>query len=258
MIQNRDFSLTIYTELLKCLQAQGYAFKTMEEYGNNPSGKLVILRHDVDKRPRNSLYTARIENSLGIRGTYYFRIVSQSNYPPVITEIVTFGHEVGYHYEDLSLSAGDKEKAYKAFIRNLEYFRTFYPVKTICMHGSPTSGFDNRELWKYYSYKDHGISAEPYFDLDFSKVLYLTDTGRKWNGEKTSVRDKVRKDSFPELKSRIKSTRDIMVTAIRNELPEQIMITVHPQRWTNDTLLWIKEFTAQSVKNIIKQMFFVK
>src|SRR5690625_8018545 len=48
----------------------------------------------------------------------------------------------------------------------------------------------SRDLWKWYSYRDYGIIAEPYFDLDFSRVLYLTDTGRRWDGDKGSVRDR--------------------------------------------------------------------
>jgi|SRR5690625_113581 len=48
----------------------------------------------------------------------------------------------------------------------------------------------SRDLWKWYSYRDYGIIAEPYFDLDFSRVLYLTDTGRRWDGDKVSVRDR--------------------------------------------------------------------
>ena len=43
----------------------------------------------------------------------------------------------------------------------------------------------------YYAYQDFGIIGEPYFDIDFDKVFYLTDTGRRWDGWKTSVRDKV-------------------------------------------------------------------
>lgn len=43
---------------------------------------------------------------------------------------------------------------------------------------------------KYYDYRNYGIIAEPYFDLDFSKVLYLTDTGRRWDGNKVSMRDR--------------------------------------------------------------------
>src|SRR5690625_6548111 len=48
----------------------------------------------------------------------------------------------------------------------------------------------SRDLWKWYSYRDYGIIAEPYFDLDFSRVLYLTDTGRRWDGHKVSVRNR--------------------------------------------------------------------
>ncbi len=39
--------------------------------------------------------------------------------------------------------------------------------------------------------EDFGIIAEPYFDVDFKEVLYLTDTGRRWDGDEVSVRDKV-------------------------------------------------------------------
>jgi len=59
------------------------------------------------------------------------------------------------------------------------------------MHGSPRSPYDNNEVWKKYDYRELGIIAEPYFDLDFSKVLYLTDTGRRWDGEGVSIRDKI-------------------------------------------------------------------
>ena len=60
------------------------------------------------------------------------------------------------------------------------------------MHGRPLSKYDNRLLWETYSYWDLGIIGEPYFDVDFSKVLYLTDTGRRWDGFDFSVRDKVK------------------------------------------------------------------
>ncbi len=77
---------------------------------------------------------------------------------------------------------------------NLERLRKLYPVKTICMHGSPLSKYDNRKLWEKHDYKDYGIIGEPYFDVDFSRVLYLTDTGRCWDGFDYSVRDKVISD----------------------------------------------------------------
>jgi len=75
---------------------------------------------------------------------------------------------------------------------DLRRLREFYPVKTICMHGSPLSKYDNKLLWDKYDYRDYGITAEPNFDVDFDEVLYLTDTGRRWDGDRVSVRDKVK------------------------------------------------------------------
>jgi len=96
--------------------------------------------------------------------------------------------------------------AIKNFRVNLERLRELYPVKTVCMHGSPLSKYDNRMLWDRYNYRDFGIVAEPYFDLDFNEVLYLTDASRGWNNEKSTIRDKV--DSSFNIKP--KSTFDII------------------------------------------------
>ena len=73
----RDFSLDMYRELLESLQAKGYEFITYAEYckGERPD-KYIILRHDVDAKPLNSVRTAQIEQELGLHATYYFRVIS--------------------------------------------------------------------------------------------------------------------------------------------------------------------------------------
>ncbi|MFT3754084.1 MAG: hypothetical protein QM800_14820 [Paludibacter sp.] len=142
-----DFTLTIYRQLLLALREAGYSFYSFEDWcDGKATGRYVILRHDVDLKAANSVETARIEAELGIRATYYFRVVPQSNQPELIREIAALGHEVGYHYEDLSLFNGDLEKSVDHFKQQLEHFRRFYPVRTICMHGSPTSKWDNKDL----------------------------------------------------------------------------------------------------------------
>ena len=244
----RDFTLNTYQLLLKALLKAGYSFQTFEEFLEKPSERVVILRHDVDALPQNSLATAQLEKDLGIRGSYYFRIVRQSNKPGFIKKIADLDHEIGYHYEDLALLKGNMEKALAEFEKNLGYFRNYYPVKTICMHGSPLSRYDNRHMWKDYNYRDYGILGEPYFDVDFTKVFYLTDTGRRWDGEKVSVRDKV---SSPFGLS-FKTTQEIIQRI--NELPNQVMITVHPQRWTDKPLPWMKELVLQNMKNLVKKI----
>ncbi len=219
------------------------------------NNKTIVLRHDVDKCPHNSLATARIEAKRGIRASYYFRVGAESNDPEVIREIVKLGHEIGYHYEDLSICKGDIEKAKVHFEQWLGYFRTFYPVKTICMHGAPMSKWDGRALWKHYDYHDFGIIGEPYYDVDFSKTFYLTDTGRCWDGYKVSVRDKIigHQDRWIAEGRVYHTTADIIRAIEAGTLPQQVMITTHPQRWTNNMVLWTKEMILQNLKNIIKR-----
>src|SRR5690625_1455306 len=237
----------------------------------------------------------------------------------------------------------------------------------------------SRDLWKWYSYRDYGIIAEPYFDLDFSRVLYLTDTGRRWDGDKVSVRDRAHQSvlasagglgqvpdgqsldpgdvnvekpgqasvgqshhtgdvnteesgqasegwsrrpgnvnnegsgqgseekvsragsantagsgeasveqgrrpdranadgagqkskeqgknphdaamddhiegqrPLSELYS-FRSTADLMDACRNDQLPSQMMINFHPQRWTDDSIPWIREWLMQNVKNVAKR-----
>ena len=211
----KDFTLNIYKKLLETIISKEYTFQTMQEYILSPKDKCIIMRHDVDRKPKNALRKAKLENELGIKATYYFRIGKESNLPKIIKQIAKLGHEIGYHYEDLAVcskqkSVSSKDELLKIalidFEKNLEYFRKFYPVKTICMHGSPLSRWDNRDLWEKYDYRNYGIICEPYFDLDFNEIFYITDAGHSWNNEKVSIRDKVN-TSF---KYKLKSTNDII------------------------------------------------
>jgi hypothetical protein len=258
-----DFTLKIYRELLRVLSEKGYQFLTFEQYcqlkGALPK-KFIVLRHDVDLKAHNSLLTAQIEHELGICASYYFRVVPQSNQPEIIRAIAELGHEIGYHYEDMALNNGDVNAAIKHFQKQLTYFRQFYPVRTICMHGAPTSQWDGRDLWKHYDYHSYDIIGEPYFDIDFSQVFYLTDTGRCWDGYKVSVRDKIPmyQDLWTEKGLTYHHTADVMTAAELDTLPSCIMITTHPQRWSDQLLPWVKELLLQTVKNTIKRLFFVK
>ena len=253
-----DFTLKKYTQLLDAFLCSDYEFMTFEDYcfcaKELADKKLVIFRHDVDLKAENALQVAKIETEKGIRSTYYFRTLASSNKPNVIKQIVALGHEVGYHYEDFSFCNGDAEKAKHLFLKNLNYFRQFYPVKTICMHGSPRSRFDNKDLWKSFDYQSCGIVGEPYFDMDFDEFFYLTDTGRCWDGFLTSVRDKVPQQNDWKKKGLLyHSTDDVINALLENKFPHRLMLTTHPQRWTDSIFLWTKEFVFQNVKNQIKR-----
>ncbi len=274
-----DFTVNKYTELLKALQNAGYAFLTFRDYmsfqsttsksqnitvtsghtqspqteteRNNHSlpAKFIILRHDVDALPENSLLFARIQEKMQIKGSYYFRVVRKSYDEKIIREISNLGHEIGYHYENMDTCNGNIDLAFNDFVNNLKKMRSVVPIDTICMHGSPLSRYDNRELWKKYNYRNLGIIGEPYFDIDFNKTAYFTDTGRRWNGHKYSIRDKT-ESSFS---FNFRTTGEIIKNI--NTLPPNIMFTFHPQRWTNNKALWLKELILQNIKNIVKRFY---
>lgn len=248
----RDFTLQTYSDFLAVALDKGYKLTSFEDYVTHEytGRKVMILRHDVDRLPGNSLDTARIQYQLGVKGSYYFRIVPESYQPLFIEKIRDLGHEIGYHYEDMALCHGDTQKAIRAFEKNLEKFKQFYPVKTICMHGSPLSKWDNRLIWEQYNYRDYGILAEPYFDVDFSKVLYITDTGRQWNNSTSSVRDKVKSP----YKFNFSSTFDLIEAFQKERLPDHIMQNIHPQRWNDGILGWSQELVVQNMKNQVKKI----
>jgi hypothetical protein len=243
-----DFTFKKYQKLLKVLKDNGYSFQTFEEFIIKPENKVVVLRHDVDRRSSHSIDLAIAEETVNAKASYYFRIVPESNQKNVINKIKSMGHEIGYHYEDLGMFKGDYEKAYDSYLKNLSYFRTYYPVKTICMHGSPENKIDNRDLWKKYNYKQNGIIAEPYFDVDYDDVFYITDASRSWNNRKVSVRDKVQ----TKYDIKVNSIDDMIDLIKKNKMPDKLIINTHPHNWSNFGLLWFYILIWQSLKNIVK------
>lgn len=244
----RDFSIAIYKSLLDTLKEAGFQFQTFSGFLESPVSRVVMLRHDVDDRKLHSLEFARIQHDRGIRGTYYFRMVPQSFDEGVIREIYEMGHEIGYHYEEMDFAKGDPVLAIRLFEQNLKRLRQVVPVTSICMHGSPMSKYDNKDIWRQYDYRHYGLIGEPYFDLDFDKVFYLTDTGRRWDGDKVSVRDKV--DANFSLS--FHATQQIIDCIRKRTFPETVMFNFHPQRWTDDRLLWWREKYTQQFKNQAK------
>lgn len=292
-----DFTLKKYKELLLVLRQSGYDFIQFKEYmisneptlnlavdfeqsnmeksysmrsadrkaipegnGATKARKLIVLRHDVDRLPANALRFALLEQTLGIKGSYYFRIVPESYERQIVRKIAELGHEIGYHYEDVDLAA-QKSKAtraklpksslidlaYESFQRNLEALRKDFDVNTACMHGSPRSKYDNRIIWTKYNYRDLGIIGEPYFDTDFDQVVYFTDTGRRWNAGKANVRDHV----ASRFEFDLKSTRELIDHI--PEFPPKMMINTHPQRWTDNIVAWARELVWQNLKNVVKR-----
>ena len=231
------------------MKKNGFLFSTLSEYYiNKPLDTFVILRHDVDRNEHNALHIAKLEKSLHIKASYYFRCKKGKFEESTIKEISSLGHEIGYHYETLAKANGIYHEAFTMFKAELCRLREIAQIKTICAHGSPLSKWDSRSIWSIYNFHDLGILGEPYISIDYNKVLYLTDTGRKWNGSNVSIRDKV----ISNLTYNYQSTFNIIQAIMSHSIPTRIMLNIHPHRWNNSHLPWMWEYVGQNFKNILK------
>ena len=241
-----DFTIDKYKELLEAL-SKHHGFS---------------IRHDVDLRPNFSLRIAQVEAEMGVKATYYFRTVAESYDEAIIKQIVSLGHRAGYHYECLTTCNGNIEAAYEDFCHNLERLRKVVPITTACAHGSPRSPWNSQDIWNQHDIHALGIEYEPMLDTDFSTTLYLTDTGRRWDGYKVSVRDKVPQYQEQWMREGLAfHTTDDIIRALRDPRHHihqyDLLVNTHPQRWMPFGIGWIKEATLQNIKNIIKRMIVI-
>lgn len=249
---NLDFTLEKFSELCKIVK-ENYRTITVAEYlsSNNlleKSEKFAIMRHDVDRKPKNSLNTAMIEHKLGIRATYYFRTNDDIFCPEIIQEIEGMGHEVGYHYETLGKAKGNYKEAIELFKYELDKFRKICNVKTICMHGDPLSKYDNRDLWKSYDFRNFGILGEAYLSIG-KDVNYYSDTGRSWNS-KNNIRDFIHDKN----ENKIVDTTDDMIDMIKGDKINKLYILTHPERWSSGNVEWSFNYAKDSVFNTGKKI----
>ena len=218
-----DFTFDAYDRLLRAGAAADYRFLTVEEYlrTDEPPDRVIVLRHDVDRRPATATEMAEVEADHDVAATYYLR--AHLFEPGFARGLESLGHEVGYHYEDLAAARGDRATAGQRFDRNLERFRDHVDVSTVCAHGSPLSPHDNRDFWAngagpgdWDLLGDAGLSLEHDSGGEASP-RYFSDTGRTWG---TDVPGFGRVD-----------TTDDLVEVLENGLCDRCYVLAHPGRW---------------------------
>lgn len=247
-----DFTLGKYQQLCKTIVDSGYEVKTVRDYlAETPphAAYVVILRHDVDRKPERAVSMAVLERDVGLSSTYYFRSTRGAFKEEIIKKIDSLNHEIGYHYETLSRARGDYHKAFQLFQQELLAFRKLVDVRTICMHGAPLSVWDNRWLWRKYDFRQFQISGEAYLSIDYSQVAYLTDTGRAWNADKGNIRDRVYAHSQIPVQ-----TTDELMEVIKSKAIPKMCIQTHPERWDCKVSGWLLQFIKDNLSNLIKPM----
>ncbi len=117
------------------------------------------------------------------------------------------------------------------------------------MHGSPLSPHDNRRIFDELELEAEGLLGEPYLHLPKEGFLYLSDTGGRWDGGASSVRDESEGASLG-----VRSSFGLMEAIRHDGLPPKVHQTVHPQRWIEEKLPWLWEHGSQRVKNLLKRI----
>lgn len=254
-----DFTHKAYSDYLHALKISTGKFLRFDEYFQlqQKPEKFCLIRHDVDRLPLRALKMARLENELGIVSTYYIRKKPYTFKPDIIREIASLGHEIGYHYENLSDTNGNFDAALEDFRNNLREFRKITEVKTCAMHGQPLKPYDNRDLWRNEKNMkilqgELGILGEVYLNIDYSDIAYINDTGRNWTSGQSNRRDKVN--------SRVEAdflSGESLLKYLQGKPHNKICFQIHPERWVSGAPAWLAQFLFDEATNYAKILFSV-
>lgn len=252
--QGTDFTLAAYGAYLALIRAKYESILTFADLLSNRElpGSFCAIRHDVDRKPENAIQMARLEHAMGMRATYYFRVKPHTFKPAIIQAISELGHEVGYHYENMSDCDGNVEAALEDFSLKLKRLRELVPVRTVSMHGRPLKRFDNRDLWRdserHQRLREHfSILGEVYLDIDYSDIAYINDTGRNWTASASNVRDLV----CSNVPASFRSQADLMKYFRGNPHP-RLVFQIHPERWSSSWGEWMTQSAVDGFTNLAK------
>lgn len=244
----RDFTLKAYAGIVDAALAAGYQPVQVGDWLDRirPDEPVIILRHDVDRRPENALAMAKLEAERNAFATYYFRTVGSAFNPPIIREIAAMGHEIGYHYEDFHMARYDPQRAYALYLENLDSLRRIAPIRSIAMHGSPLAKFSNMEIWKHRSFAESGVK-DCILSADWSDFLFFTDTGRSFDARLTNLRDTIGGKRAAGVTSSA-----AVGEYLRTHRPPFVQLNIHPERWSDKLWAWSRQLVVDTAANGVK------
>lgn len=182
MIDSDILHVQNYLDILTKLKNQHYLFaKFTYELDKLVENKtpFVLLRHDVDFSIRNAIKIARIEQSLGIKTTYFFHLRSPlyntlSAYAfQSIKQMSEMGHDICLHFDKSFYG----DNFHQPLMDELNLFRTLFPfcnTRVVSFHkvGKDAFNLDNLEM-------PFGI-IHTYQKIFFKDISYHSDSGGGW------------------------------------------------------------------------------
>jgi hypothetical protein len=250
-----DFTLDAYRMILEAGLKAGYPMSGVSEWFTHqaPDKPIIMLRHDVDRRPNNALAMAHLEHALGVKSTYYFRILPCAYVPSIIEQIRDLGHEIGYHYEDWYLAKETPARAIELFETHLARLRTLAPITSIAMHGSPLAKQNNMTIWEHHDFTRYGVN-DAILSFDYTGYVFFTDSGRTFGASSANLRDYLgAASSVPD----VRTSADVAAYLAKRPV-EHVQLSTHPERWNPFGVAWMRQLAldtaANSVKRVIKRV----
>lgn len=225
------FNYSHYKDALRSGLNNKYKFLTCEQYydykkENRIRKNICVLRHDIDIKPQNALFFGRIENELGIKSTYFFRVNANEynmlGYTTflVIKELIELGHEIGLHIEPMDFETVTGMNPLENVLLNKEIIEkiTNRKIRGVACHNDFTND-NNLDFFKTYSLKDINFDYEAYdqneFNL-FNESTYVSDSySFGWKSYSNGV---------------LRESNMCMCQFFKNEIPNLYILT-HPHNW---------------------------
>lgn len=216
------FTYQAYRDLLALLRRGNYEFCDYHNYSQ--FHRCVILRHDIDCDLEQAVRLAEIEMKEGVKSTY-FLLLRTDFYNPAskvgaekIHRILSFGHEIGLHFDETAYDGLPDDEAGVIILRECRILSEIIeaPVTTVSMHRPSKAALEA-------DFQIPGI-VNSYSKTFFREFKYLSDSRRRW--------------------------REPILDIIRSGAYERLHITTHAF-WYHEQ----EENIAETVENFIRSAY---
>ena len=173
---NIQFTFDGYSHLIETAKTSGYVFTDYHNFVKHQ--RCVILRHDIDNSIEKAVYIAELENKLGVKSTF-FTLLRTDFYNPAskkgiagLRKILSLGHEVGLHFDEMAYDILDDVKAAIKDEAIILSDIVGVQIKTVSMHRPSQKTLDaNYDLTPL---------VNSYGKTFFNDFKYLSDSRRRW------------------------------------------------------------------------------
>ena len=231
-MQLQNFTYSEYIELLNILKSNrvNLTFREWDKLNAKPNS-FFLLRHDIDYSLTSALEMAKIENSIGIKATY-FLLMSSNNYNLLSEEycnipkqLIELGHEVGLHYDVQAIYKRDKINFTEQLELEIDILSKLSNKKitSIAMHNPSIYGKD--------PFKNIANYINAYNEELTQNISYYSDSCGAW-------RD------------------NAYYSFMNNKLPNKLQLLIHPIFWSkNNTNRWIQyeNFLENKINKLKKE-----